>query len=40
VEATKRLVWADLKALRTRLDAPDVPPTAEEPPEQPGLFGP
>jgi len=41
VEATKRLVWADLKALRNRLDAPDVPPAAEEPPpEQPGLFGP
>ena len=41
VEATKRLVWADLKALRTRLDAPEGSATVEGvQPEQPGLFGP
>lgn len=40
LEATKRLVWADLKAVRAKLDAVEAPP---EPPEgrspaQPTLF--
>ncbi|GAC1399461.1 MAG: uracil-DNA glycosylase [Vulcanimicrobiaceae bacterium] len=37
IEATKRLVWADLKALRARLDAPLVA-AVPEPLEQPSLF--
>lgn len=38
LEATKRLVWADLKAVRAKLDSPDVP-IPEIEPEQPTLFG-
>lgn len=39
VEATKRLVWADLKAVRARLDTPVVPAVPAPPAlEQPGLF--
>ena len=39
VEATKRLVWADLKAVRARLDAEPVAPAAPEAAlEQPSLF--
>jgi DNA polymerase len=39
LEATKRLVWNDLKAVRARLDAPPpVPPEPEA--TQPSLFEP
>ncbi len=39
LESSKRLVWADLKAVRAKLDAPPEPEAVEEPPvEQPGLF--
>ncbi len=39
VEATKRLVWADLKAVRARLEGPEVPAVPALPVvEQPGLF--
>ena len=47
IEAVKRLVWADLKAVRSKIDeiatAEAAPPEAEPPapvePEQVGLFG-
>ncbi|GAC1305491.1 MAG: uracil-DNA glycosylase [Vulcanimicrobiaceae bacterium] len=39
LEATKRLVWEDLKAVRARLDAAAAPQAAEPEPEQPTLFG-
>ena len=38
LEATKRLVWVDLKAIRTKLDAPSE--VAERPAEQATLFEP
>ena len=38
LEAVKRLVWNDLKAIRDRL-AQTPPPVAQSPPEQVGLFG-
>lgn len=38
LEATKRLVWADLKAIRTKLDTVDTPATPEAAPAQPTLF--
>jgi uracil-DNA glycosylase len=38
LEAVKRLVWNDLKAVRERLAEP-APPVAQEQPEQVGLFG-
>jgi len=38
LEATKRLVWADLKAIRTKLDTVDTPPPPEAAPAQTTLF--
>ncbi len=38
LEATKRLVWADLKAIRTKLDTVDKPPPPAAAPAQPTLF--
>lgn len=35
---TKRLVWADLRAVRAKLDEPEPPHEAAQAPEQVGLF--
>ncbi len=48
IEAVKRLVWTDLKAIRTKLDElaafraappPEAPPESSPEPQQAGLFG-